>query len=84
MGKVSGPRECQVRARRQAGPEKCYEEGVNYAGHGIPNNRVDNVASPRACQEACLMRLGCKVSLAVSNWLLPSILCPYWPALDVE
>ena len=68
VGKVSGPRECQVRARRQAGPEKCYEEGVNYAGHGILNNRVDNVASPRACQEACLMRLGCQVSLAVIGY----------------
>ena len=60
VAKVSGPRECQVRVRRQA-EEECYEEEVNYAGHGIPDNRVDSVASPGACQEACLLRLGCQV-----------------------
>ena len=60
VAKVSGPRECQLRVRRQA-EEECYEEEVNYAGHGIPDNRVDSVASPGACQEACLLRLGCQV-----------------------
>ena len=71
VGKVTGPRECQVRLRRQAGEQGCYEEQVSYAGHGIPDNRVDNVASPRACQEACLMRLGCQVSLAMIGYYIP-------------
>ena len=37
----------QVRPRRQEEEEECYEEKANYAGHGIPDNRVDSVARGR-------------------------------------
>ena len=64
--------------------EECYEEEVNYAGHGIPDNRVDSVASPEACQEACLLRVGCKVIWPKIGYSPLSILCFHWPVLDLE
>ena len=86
VAKVSGPRDCQVRVRRQVEEqemsqeqEECYEEGVNYAGHGIPDNRVESVASPGACQEACLLRLGCQVRLSlVRSFLDTLIIGQHW------
>ena len=84
VAKVSGPRECQVRFRRQVEEEECYEEEVNYAGHGIPDNRVDSVVSPEACQEACLLRVGCQVIWPKVGYSLLSTPFSHWSALDLE
>ena len=46
----------QSRIRRQAG---CHEPGYNYAGQGLPDNKVAGLSSAGACQTQCQGRLGC-------------------------
>ena len=60
-GKTSGPKICrQGRQQRDIdGSDECYETDVIYAGNGIPNNRVDEVLNPEACQAECNVRVGC-------------------------
>ena len=45
--------------RGEAAPA-CQEADTEFAGHGIPNNRVDGVGSAAACRSACLARAECK------------------------
>ena len=63
-GKISGPKSCGrgvatlVRKERQI-DEDCFETGTNYAGFGIPDNKIEKIASAQDCQSECAIRVGC-------------------------
>ena len=64
-GKISGPKTCGrdkrslKREERQTDQEECFEIDTNYAGFGIPNNKIEKIVSAEDCQTECAIRVGC-------------------------
>lgn len=52
----------------------CFETDVNFAGFGIPDNKIPNVQSPEDCQIQCEKRLDCMFWTISQNicWLKSS------------
>ena len=64
-GKISGPKTCGrekrslKREERQTDKEECFEIDTNYAGFGIPNNKIEKIVSAEDCETECAIRVGC-------------------------
>ena len=47
-----------LRKKRQL-DENCFETGTNFAGFGLPDNKIEKISSAEDCQIECTIRVGC-------------------------